>query len=62
MVVFILVCITVCAFQFCNQFEEEDRAGCFAFIVLRMYCYRKCSVTLPYGGVDWSEVCDYCDS
>ena len=28
-----------------NHFEEEERAGCFAFVVLRM------SVALPYGAV-----------
>ena len=29
----------------------------FAFIVLRMSCYCKCSVTLPHGAVGWSAVC-----
>ena len=33
-------------------------AGCFAFIVLRMYCYCKCSVALPNGGVSRSALCD----
>ena len=33
-------------------------AGCFAFIILRMSCYCKCSVTLPHGAVGWSLVCD----
>ena len=28
-----------------------ERAGCFAFIVLRMSCYCKCSVDLPHGAV-----------
>ena len=27
-------------------------------IVLQMYCYYKCSVTLPHGAVEWSAVCD----
>ena len=34
MLVFILVCITLCAFQFCNHLEQEKGAGCFALIVL----------------------------
>ena len=36
--VFVFVCITLCPFYFCNYLEEEERAGCFAFIVLRMSC------------------------
>ena len=54
MFVFVLLCITL----FCNHLEEEERAGCFAFIVLRMYFYCKCSVTLPHGAVGWSALCD----
>ena len=38
--------------------EEEERAGCFAFIVLQMFCYYKYSVTLPHGAMVWSAVCD----
>ena len=34
------------SFLVCNHLEEEERAGCFAFIVLRMSCYCKCSVNL----------------
>ena len=36
--------------------EEEERAGCFAFIVLLMSYYCKCSVTLPHGAVGWSAL------
>ena len=32
--------------------EEEETAGCFAIIVLQMYCYYKCYVALPL----WSWV------
>ena len=39
--------------------EEEEKAGCFAFIVLQMYFYYKCSLTLPHGADGWSAVCDY---
>ena len=61
LLVFVLLCINLCHFQFCNHLEEEERAGCFAFIVLQMSCFCICSVALPYGAVGWSAVCD-CDS
>ena len=53
MLFFVLVCINLCPFQFCNQTDEEERNGhgCFAFIVFRMSCYCKGSVTLPHGAV-----------
>ena len=38
--------------------KGEVKAGCFAIIVLQMYCYYKCSVALPHGAVGWSAVCD----
>ena len=57
--VFILVCMTLCSFLFCNYLEQEERAGCFAFIVFRMSCYCKCPVALPRGVVGWSAVCDF---
>ena len=37
---------------------EGGRAGCFAGIVLQMYCYNKFSVALPHGAVGGSAVCD----
>ena len=43
---------------FCNHLEEEENTGCFAIIVLQMYCYYKCSVVLPHGAVGWPAVCD----
>ena len=39
MLVFVLVCITLCPFKFCNHLDEEERAGCFASIVFWMSCY-----------------------
>ena len=42
----------------CSHFEEEEKAGCFAIIVLPMYCFHKCPVTLPHGAVGLSAVCD----
>ena len=44
-----------------NHLEEEEKAGCFAIIVLLMYCYYKRSVALPHTAVGWSVVCD-CES
>ena len=32
MLVFALVCINLCPFSLCDQINEEDRAGCFAFL------------------------------
>ena len=58
MFVFVLLCITLGPFLFCNHFEEEEKAGCSAIIVLHMYCYYKRSVALPPCVVGWSTVCD----
>ena len=40
--VFVLVCITLGPFQFCNYLDQ--RAGCCACIVFWMSCYCKCPV------------------
>ena len=42
-----------------QSLEEEEKAGCFAIIVLQMYCFYKCSVVLPHGATVWSAEC-YC--
>ena len=36
----------------------EEKAGCFAIIVLQMHCCCKYSVVLPHSAVGWSAVCD----
>ena len=54
--VFVLLCITLCPFKFCDHLQEEGNAGCFASIVLRMYCYYKCSVALAHDAMGWSAV------
>ena len=56
MFVFVLLCITLCLFLFCNHLEKEEKAGCFAIIVLKMYYYYKCSVAFPHSAVSWSAV------
>ena len=48
----------LCVILFCNYIEEEVKVGCFAFIVLQMYCYYKCSVALPQCAVGVSLVCE----
>ena len=58
MFVFVLLCITLCSFWVCNDIEEEERADCFAFIVLQMASYCKCPVALPHSAVGWSAVCN----
>ena len=35
MVLSSLIYTTLCPFYFCNHLEEEERAGCLAFIVLQ---------------------------
>ena len=47
-------------FYFLSHLEEEEKAGCFAIIVLHMYSYYTCSVAFPHGAVGWSAVSD-CD-
>ena len=58
MFVFVMSCIALFPFWFCNHLEEEEKSGCFAIIAFQMYCYYKCSVALPRGALGWSAVCD----
>ena len=44
--------------SFANYIEEEERAGYIAFVVFRMSCYYKCSVTIPQGALGWSVLCE----
>ena len=48
------------SFLVLNHLEEEERACCFAFIVLQMSCYCtcKCYVALPHGALGWFTVID----
>ena len=41
-----------------NHLDEDEIAGCFAFIVFRMYCCCVCPVVLPQGALDVSAICD----
>ena len=55
---FVLLCIALCPFKFCNHLEEEEKVCCFAIIVLQIYFYNKYSVAIPPGAVGWSALCD----
>ena len=37
--VFVLLCITLCPFKFCNHLEEEEKTGCFAIMSYRCIVY-----------------------
>ena len=36
--VFVLLCIHLCLFYFCNHLAEEERSVCFALTVFLMFC------------------------
>ena len=46
------------SFLVLNHLEAEERAEGFAYIVLRMSSYCKCSATLSYGAVGMSVMCN----
>ena len=48
---FVLLCITLCPFKLANHLEEEERACCLAFIILRMSCY--CIISMLCGSSSW---------
>ena len=54
----LFVCITLCPFEVCNHLDEEERTGCFAFIVFWISCYCKCSVALPHSASGSSAMYD----
>ena len=55
--VLVLLFSNLCSFSFTIILMGE-RAGCFALIVFLVSFCSKCSVTLPYGAVGWSAVCE----
>ena len=46
------------SFLFLQSSDEEERAGCFAFIVFCVSCYCEYHVAHPHGAVGWSAACD----
>ena len=49
--VFLLLCISLCSFYFCQHLDEEENDSCFALIVFLMSYDWKCSVALPHDAV-----------
>ena len=56
MLVFVLLCISLCSFYFCSHLDEEENDSCFALIVFQMSCNCKCSESLPHDVVGLSAV------
>ena len=55
-VFYVLLCINLCHFTFCNHLDEEKRAGCFAFFIFVLSC--DCCVALPHDATGFAAVCD----
>ena len=55
---FVLLCISLCSFNFFAIIVTKERAGCFALTVFLVSCDYKCSVALPRGAVGLFAVCD----
>ena len=51
LLVFVLLCIYLCSFNFGKRLDEEENDSCFALIVFLVSCDCKCSVPLPYDAV-----------
>ena len=49
--VFVLSCISLCSFYFCDHLDEEENESCFALIVFLISCGCKCSVVLSHDAV-----------
>ena len=56
MLVFVLLCISLCSFYFCQHLGKEENDSCFALIVFLMPCDCKCSDALPHDAVGLSAV------
>ena len=54
--VFVLLCITLCLFSFAIILTRSERQF-LCFIDFLMYCYCQWSEALPYGAVGWYAVC-----
>ena len=58
MIIYVLLCVTLCAFKFCNHLDGEERADCFAYFVFLVS--RDCCVALHRGAMGLSKICN-CD-
>ena len=52
----VLLCVSLCAFWFCNHLDGVESAGCFALFVFLVPC--DCCVSLPQDATGLSAVCD----
>ena len=52
MLVLVLICSTLCPFEFCIYLVEDERAGCFTFLSSGCGCYP--FLPLPRGAMGWS--------
>ena len=57
MLVFVLLFISLCPFQFCKHLDKEERAGCFALLPFRRLVTVN-ALALPHGAVGRSAVCN----
>ena len=53
---YVLLCVTLCPFDFFNHLDWEERTGCFALFVFLVS--RECCVALPRAARGLSAVCD----
>ena len=51
-----MLCFTLCAFQFCNHLDDEERASSYALFVFLKSC--DCCVALIRDATGLSAVCD----
>ena len=54
---YVLLCVTVWPFWFCNHLNREERAGCFALFVFLVS--RNCCVVIPHDATGLSAVCNF---
>ena len=53
---YVLLYVTLCPFQFCNNLNGKERPGCFAKFVFLVS--QDCCVALPRSAMGLSAVCD----
>ena len=51
---YVLLCVTLCPFKFCNNLDGVKRAGCFALFVFLVS--RDCCVALPHDATVGLEI------
>ena len=54
---YVLLCVTLCQFLFCNHLDGEERAGCFVLFVFQVS--RDWCEALSHDATGLSAVCDF---